>query len=313
MYDDWTSHAKWWGEEFLRTRGHAASEVSKTGKVKRVRATARHLGVGSLVELAGLLSTRDGAVHVLETLREAVTPTTLRGYIFALLTLQEWAAATGVIEQGYLTRQDAPPTQKRSSISVYSTAEIDALLAASDPSCSHPQHSSVAACPSCVRWPIFLRTLFLTGMRSGEALGVRWEHLRLDGDQPYLELPRTKTVPRLVPLPHSLAATLANPATRELLQQDPGFIRPFVKSPATYLFPLGYDSARRRLQAACERAGVPYRAGLHSTRHSFATRLLATGAPLVGVSKLLGHANITTTVQYYSHTESLGWSHLLDD
>lgn len=39
--------------------------------------------------------------------------------------------------------------------------------------------------------------------------------------------------------------------------------------------------------------------GFHCFRHSFGTRLAAAGVPIQTVSKLMGHANINVTIQYY--------------
>jgi integrase/recombinase XerC len=41
----------------------------------------------------------------------------------------------------------------------------------------------------------------------------------------------------------------------------------------------------------------------HSLRHTYAIRALRAGANIVAVSKLLGHASITTTQVYLSHLE----------
>jgi integrase len=40
---------------------------------------------------------------------------------------------------------------------------------------------------------------------------------------------------------------------------------------------------------------------LHAARHTAATMLLGRGTDIVVVSKLLGHSNIQTTVEYYAH------------
>jgi site-specific recombinase XerD len=40
----------------------------------------------------------------------------------------------------------------------------------------------------------------------------------------------------------------------------------------------------------------------HKLRHSFASIALTNGADVVTVSKLLGHADVSTTLRFYSHT-----------
>ncbi|MBO0858179.1 MAG: tyrosine-type recombinase/integrase [Chloracidobacterium sp.] len=51
------------------------------------------------------------------------------------------------------------------------------------------------------------------------------------------------------------------------------------------------------LKLACEEAGV-HGVTLHTLRHTFGTRLVASGVDLRTVQELMGHANIKTTMIY---------------
>ncbi len=75
-------------------------------------------------------------------------------------------------------------------------------------------------------------------------------------------------------------------------------------------YPAVYDLVRR-LRA---RTGIDF--DPHWCRHSAATRMLREGIPVEVVSKLLGHASVTTTLAVYGHLtaedarrvlESAGW------
>jgi len=71
--------------------------------------------------------------------------------------------------------------------------------------------------------------------------------------------------------------------------------------------PLSYSTISHRFVEYCKRAGV-YRPhiGAHSLRHSCARHLLAHGADIRYVQRLLGHASIETTVIYtHEQTEQL--------
>ena len=53
------------------------------------------------------------------------------------------------------------------------------------------------------------------------------------------------------------------------------------------------------------RAGiVAKRISPHSLRHTFAIRALRNGSDVTAVSKLLGHANVATTMRYVDHLET---------
>ena len=76
-------------------------------------------------------------------------------------------------------------------------------------------------------------------------------------------------------------------------EEDLVFAHPQIGSP------LDRSKVTRRFRAACKDAGVrPVR--FHNLRHTFATRLAASGQPLHTVQEFLGHADSKTT-QIYAH------------
>lgn len=60
------------------------------------------------------------------------------------------------------------------------------------------------------------------------------------------------------------------------------------------------STVNRYLQKKCEKAGVPV-IRVHSLRHTHASVLIANGVSMISISKRLGHANLTTTQNVYSH------------
>lgn len=63
--------------------------------------------------------------------------------------------------------------------------------------------------------------------------------------------------------------------------------------------PLDRSKVTKRFKAACRDAGVR-EVKFHDLRHTFATRLAASGQPLRTIQEFLGHADSKTT-QIYAH------------
>jgi len=64
------------------------------------------------------------------------------------------------------------------------------------------------------------------------------------------------------------------------------------------------DSLKRCFEGACRRAGIK---GLrfHDLRHTAATRMVENRANIVAVRRVLGHADINTTMRYVHPDDSL--------
>ena len=58
-----------------------------------------------------------------------------------------------------------------------------------------------------------------------------------------------------------------------------------------------YDT---HLYKVCEDAGIK-NISMHTLRHTFATRCIERGVPIKALQTILGHANITTTMDTYVH------------
>lgn len=130
----------------------------------------------------------------------------------------------------------------------------------------------------------FFLFLLYTGCRRGEALALRVGDV--DFENKRLHIPGTKTdlSDRTIPLFDNVARLLVN-------------ISP--NSDGIY-FPFRGDSATRVFKRFCPTHK------LHDLRHTFATMCLEAEIPLKVVQTWLGHAEIDTTADIYSHvTEKL--------
>lgn len=146
-------------------------------------------------------------------------------------------------------------------------------------------------------------TAALTGLRSGEIMGLQWEDIDLDGAA--LEVRRScyrgkmnavksKAGNRFIPLPDALVAILR--AQQQRTGNTEGLVfRGRDGGPVNI-----NDWLSRRLAPLLKRLGIP-RAGLHAFRHANASALVATGANPKVAQKQLGHSDIRVTLDLYSH------------
>jgi len=164
-------------------------------------------------------------------------------------------------------------------------------------------------------WAAYL-LLATTGLRRGEALGLRWADLDLDGARAsirqtiiavkhtaMLGTPKTAKGRRTVTLDSGTAAALREHRKRqaaERLLMGAGWTETdlvFCHVDGTMLHPerftRGFSDAVRRLELP------PIR--LHDLRHGWATLALQAGIHPKVVQERLGHANIGITLDTYSH------------
>ena len=145
-----------------------------------------------------------------------------------------------------------------------------------------------------------LETLYATGSRASEVVGLRLDELHLDAG--FCKCTGKGSKQRVVPLGVPAVVCL-----RAYLQDArPRLIRPGSDVPWVFVSRGGKVLTREMLwvlvKKYAKRAGLGGKVSPHTLRHSFATHLLAGGADLRTVQELLGHANIRTT-QHYTHVD----------
>ncbi|GAA2355880.1 hypothetical protein Cme02nite_48760 [Catellatospora methionotrophica] len=155
-----------------------------------------------------------------------------------------------------------------------------------------------------------------TGLRRGELLGLQWAAIDLVKAHLYVRrtLTRTKGGPTFQPvkthrsarrivLPRECLASLRRYHARQNIDrreagpawQDTGLV--FANPTGG---PLDPATVQRNHRAVCELADVRS-IRFHDPRHTCATLLLEQGVDLVTIKDLLGHAQIHTTADAYSH------------
>lgn len=174
---------------------------------------------------------------------------------------------------------------------VLTVAEVDAMLAAIDPSRPHAQRNRA-----------IIEVLFSCGLRVSELVSL--EISRMNLDEGYLTVTgkgsKQRMVPMSAPAMDWLQAYLAdrdahgpNPKRGE---EDYTFLnRRGAHLTRTMVFYIVRDLA--------EAAGIRKTISPHTLRHSFATHLLEGGANLRAIQQMLGHESIATT-EIYLHIDT---------
>jgi integrase/recombinase XerD len=276
---------------------------------------------------------RDGRVRVLPSVEHHCSEASVNRKLAALTSFCEFHARHGVPLAGLLVRM-APAGRGSSSASSFkpflhhitkSTGQRRRTIKLST-SPSRPRVFTVseaqAVLDGCehLRDRLLFALLLETGVRIGEALGLRHEDLAIAerhvGVVPRVNDNRARAKggqPRQVPASGELMRLYADYLNDEYGSLDSDYV--FVNlwgrphgHPMTY--PAVYDLVGRLRR----RVGVAF--GPHWFRHTYATWLLRRGAGMESVKELLGHASITTTIDTYGHLtiedaratlENAGW------
>ncbi len=145
----------------------------------------------------------------------------------------------------------------------------------------------------------------LTGLRRCELFGLRWKHLDFDRRvirvreslyEGKFTLPKTKSSVRDIPMSNGLCALLVEHRRTVATTQPDELV--FANECGLPLNP--QRLLREALYPACDRLGLP-RIGWHAFRHTHATLLSDGGEPLKLAQAQLGHSDLATTLQVYTH------------
>jgi len=134
-----------------------------------------------------------------------------------------------------------------------------------------------------------LETLYSTGIRVSELVGLNVEHIDQIGG--VIKVYGKGKKERIVPI-----GGRALQAIRDYLKKRDAKALFFNKNGGR----LTDRSIRRIINKYITKASIQQKISPHTLRHSFATHMLDHGADLRSVQELLGHANLSTT-QIYTH------------
>lgn len=169
-----------------------------------------------------------------------------------------------------------------------------------------------------IKWRAPITFDLLSGLRRGELLGLRWpdvdfvnETITISqtysyaaGTGTYVDTPKNKTSIRPLKLSRSaflILRELQDWQEKQRLMCGDRWMdkdrRVFTTDEGTPIHP---DAFSKWFRDFANRSGFPG-VHVHSLRHTYASLMIADGTPLVVVSRRLGHAQVSTTVNIYAH------------
>ncbi|MHA0035366.1 tyrosine-type recombinase/integrase [Deinococcus sp. PESE-13] len=156
----------------------------------------------------------------------------------------------------------------------------------------------------------------MTGMRRGEVLGLKWDDidftkgtLRINrslvtvNGAATISTPKTENSKRLLSLSPDTVAFLKEHWDRQAnlaLSRGGDWVETgyaFTNASGEAWHP---DSLRITMHKACRKAGIPV-ITIHGIRHTHTSLMARRGIPVEVISKRLGHAKISTTMDVYRH------------
>lgn len=162
-----------------------------------------------------------------------------------------------------------------------------------------------------LKYKTYFEMLYYCGLRKGEANALTWKDidlennvidinknvsLKIKGQQYTLIPPKTQSSYRLLKMP-------------DILYNDIRSLKDYYKKYSNFSenwfvfggsLPLADTTVNDKKNNNCDKANIK-RIRIHDFRHSCASLLISNGASISLVSKYLGHSNLTTTLNTYTH------------
>jgi integrase len=278
------------GEEWLELQTHLRPRTHDLYRTALHRHLAPRIGtmpIGDVDEdvIAGVIADLE---------IQGLSGWTVRGILVPLGRVLAYAVRRRLIPENpirRLERRERPHVVRR-EMRILRSEEIDALLRAATPA-YHP----------------LLATAVFTGARQSELLGLQWVDVDFDGGVVHvrrqLDRSGSYTEPKT---PKALRGVVLMPSLAALLHKQR--IRSSHGGPTDPVFaiasgrPMYYRNVTRRglaaamTKAALAREGEP-RLRFHDLRHTYASLLIAQGLNVVFISRQLGHASPSMTLDVY--------------
>lgn len=242
--------------------------------------------------------------------KENITPNIIHNTNKLLKAMLAQAVKEGYILRNYCNLVNLPKLNKTTKINYFTREEQEKFLIACE------DH----------RFKVLFYFALYTGMRMGEILGLTWDNVDLknniihvkqslmhtniieeNGDKSrkiLLQAPKTPTSIRDIPIPLKLSQLLKE--HRKIYNKNKIAFTGSINTKENFVFvtsnftPIHHANLRKEFIAVLNKAKIS-KIKFHGLRHTYATRLFEENVPIKTVQALLGHSNINTTMNIYTH------------
>ena len=171
-----------------------------------------------------------------------------------------------------------------------------------------------------IKYETYFKLIIATGMRRGECCGLRWSDIdwsersihiqrnvvKLTGEEIFVKEPKTSSGDRYVYFSPEMGRLLREYRSfcweeartyeeREIGEEDYLFRRRDTDLPMT---PTTFTW---RFKLILKKHGLPQDLNVHSLRHTAASLMISNGTDVATVAGILGHAQVSTTLDIYTH------------
>ncbi len=226
-----------------------------------------------------------------------LSPKTIRHHYCTLNLIFEYAVKTDFIPQNPLAKVDTPKLPKH-KVDALSKGEVWIFL------------QEIEKLPLAQQLMYYL--IITTGIRRGECFGLQWGDIDFDNHTIRIErnvtytafdgitvgLPKTDTGIREIPLSNKVIDMLNKYKEDELSKfalSDNAFL---FHSSESVFYPHEPTYLTKHLKRFMKQIGLPDMSP-HDLRHTCATMLIQSGADIKSVQDILGHADASTTLNFY--------------
>jgi integrase len=294
--------AAWMKENHTCMAKISAEHQISVGALRRCKA-GQTISIKNATQMAALFEKPVDAVFEIHRDMTPLSPVTIHTYHRTLSAVFFRAVKWGYIPENPAARADLPSLAGRHA-SYLDEADARRLLELLQ---DEP-----------IKWRAVVSFDLMSGLRRGELLGLRWDDVDLDRQQIYVrqtwnyikargcfaDTPKNRSSERPLRISRTAVLILLEyKAWQDQRREQMGDAwmdqdnRIFTRDDGQPIFP---DSITQWFHKFVQRSGLPD-IHIHSLRHTYASLMIADGTPLVVVSHNLGHAQVSTTSNIYSH------------